>query len=69
MGSHDPAFESTNKDHVVVLCQSCSCTVLLQHVPLPEVPAGVGVGAHGRLHPGVPLRVPVAVLAAPAQCV
>ena len=41
---------------------------ILQHVPVCEVSNGVGTGADGWLYPGVPLWIPLALLAPAAQC-
>ena len=40
----------------------------LQHIPVPEVPNGVGAGVDGRFYSGVPIRISLALLAPAAQC-
>ncbi len=49
------------------LCVDAACSPVFQHIPVREVSDGVGAGADGGLHPRVPLRVPVALLAPPPQ--
>ena len=40
----------------------------LQHIPVSQVPNGMGSCVDGRFYPGVPIRVSLALLAAAAQC-
>ena len=53
--------------HILAQTLSGDNWMLFQHVPVSAFPVGVGTGADGGLHSGVPLWVSLALLAAAAQ--